>query len=240
MPAIRLGVLSTGLVVALYSGTRALADTLTPYPVPVVAAGLLSVVLLGAVAGVRTTHPFPALGPANVITALRATLVALVTALLWAPAVGRTAALVVWVASVAAALDGVDGWLSRRTGMESRFGARFDMETDAWLILALGVLVWRYDKAGAWVLLSGALRYLFIAAGWGLAWMRGTLPPSLRRKIVCVVQIVGLIVAMAPVVRPPLSTFIALASLLALAWSFAVDVAWLWRHRHRHAIVDLT
>ena len=33
---------------------------------------------------------------------------------------------------------------------------------------------------------------------------------------------------------------IALASLLALAWSFAVDVAWLWRHRHRHAIVDLT
>ena len=64
--------------------------------------------------------------------------------------------------------------------MESRFGARFDMETDAWLILALGVLVWRYDKAGAWVLLSGALRYLFIAAGWGLAWMRGTLPPPSR------------------------------------------------------------
>lgn len=222
----------------LYVGTSLLADTLTPRPVPFVSAGLLACVLTLAVVGIRAAHPFSALGPANVVTAVRATLVALITGALWAPTTPGTATFVVWVSSVAAALDGVDGWLARRTGMHSAFGARFDMETDAWLILALGALVWRYDKAGVWVLLSGALRYLFIAAGWGLPWMRGVLPPSQRRKIVCVVQIVGLIVAVAPLVPTPMSVFAAAFSLLALAWSFGVDVAWLWRHRHRQAIVD--
>jgi multidrug efflux pump subunit AcrA (membrane-fusion protein) len=37
-------------------------------------------------------------------------------------------------------LDGVDGWLARRHEIASRFGARFDMEVDALLILALSVL----------------------------------------------------------------------------------------------------
>src|SRR5437867_3690361 len=63
-------------------------------------------------------------------------------------------------------LDGVDGWLARRTHMASTFGERFDMETDALLILVLSVLAWQYDKAGAWLVLAGLLRYLFVAAGW--------------------------------------------------------------------------
>ena len=33
------------------------------------------------------------------------------------------------------------------------------------LIVALSMLVWRFGKAGAWVLMSGALRYAFVAAG---------------------------------------------------------------------------
>ena len=35
------------------------------------------------------------------------------------------------------ALDGLDGWAARRQGLVSAFGARFDMEVDALLILAL-------------------------------------------------------------------------------------------------------
>ena len=45
------------------------------------------------------------------------------------------------------ALDGVDGWLARRRGMSSAFGARFDMEIDALLVQVLAILVWRYGKA---------------------------------------------------------------------------------------------
>ena len=62
-------------------------------------------------------------------------------------------------------LDGVDGWLARRHRIASAFGARFDMEIDALLILALSVLAWRHEKAGAWVVASGLLRYAFVAAG---------------------------------------------------------------------------
>ncbi len=163
---------------------------------------------------------------ANVVTSVR-----LVLALsLWV--LGAAASwTIVAIAATGATLDLVDGPLARRSGRVSAFGARFDMETDAFLILTLSIFVWWTGHAGPWVVASGAMRYAFIAAGWGLPWMRGSLPPSVRRQTVCVVQIVALIVALAPIVTPPLSTAISAAGLAILAWSFALDVAWLARHR---------
>lgn len=137
----------------------------------------------------------------------------------------------VTVATIAALLDLVDGPLARRSGRVSAIGARFDMETDAFLILTLSILVWQLGHAGAWVLLSGLMRYAFIAAGWLLPWMNADLPPSVRRQAVCVVQIVALIVALAPIVTPPLSTAISAVGLAVLAWSFWLDVAWLARRQ---------
>ena len=172
------------------------------------------------------TPPRPGIHWANVVTSVR-----LVLALsLWM--LGPTAgwSLVV-VAATGATLDLVDGPLARRSGRVSAFGARFDMETDAFLILTLSVFVWRTGHAGPWVVASGAMRYAFIAAGWVWPWMRGSLPPSVRRQAVCVVQIVALIVALAPVVTPPLSTVISAVGLAVLAWSFWLDVAWLARRR---------
>src|SRR4029079_15189952 len=126
--------------------------------------------------------------------------------------------------------DGVDGWLARRTRLSSRFGARFDMEVDALLIMALAVLAWQFGKARAWFFLSGLLRYIFIAAGWIWLWMRDPLPPSRRRQTICVVQVAGLIVAVAPIITPPVSTLAAATALLVLVYSFVIDTVWLWRH----------
>ncbi|PYR47231.1 MAG: hypothetical protein DMF89_19515 [Acidobacteria bacterium] len=109
------------------------------------------------------------------------------------------------IALVVVLLDGVDGWVARRTRTASAFGERFDLETDAALILVLAILAWQYGKAGPWVLLSGLLRYLFVAAGWLWPWMGAPLASSLRGKTVCVVQIVALIVAIAPPITPPTS-----------------------------------
>ena len=117
------------------------------------------------------------------------------------------------------------------TGTASELGARFDMEVDAFLIVTLSVLGWQMGKAGPWVLLSGAMRYVFVGASWIWPWLSAGLPESYRRKTVCVVQIVTLIVALAPIVAPPLSDAVAGAGLVLLAWSFAVDVAWLSRRR---------
>jgi phosphatidylglycerophosphate synthase len=168
-------------------------------------------------------------GPANQITLLRAILVAGLAILVGQPATPVTAWRVVLIAIVAALLDGVDGWVARRTGTVSAFGTRFDMETDAALILVLAILAWEYGKAGPWVLLSGLLRYVFVAAGWLWPWMRSPLSSTLRGKIICVVQILALIVAMAPAIAPPASSFIAAVGLLALCYSFLVDTLRLYR-----------
>ena len=180
----------------------------------------------------RTTvrdNLFTRVGPANLVTAIRAILVGLVAGL-----IGRTATppvlwFVIGLTAVMAALDGLDGWIARRTGTASAFGARFDMETDAALILVLSILVWQHGKAGAWVLGCGLMRYAFVAAGWLLPWLARPLPPTRRGKTVAVAQLVGLSVSLAPVVPAGPSGVIAAVTLAALVWSFATDVAWLAR-----------
>lgn len=176
-------------------------------------------------------HPFATLGPANLVTTARLAIVGTIAGgIRPLPSVPLTWAFVA-IAIIGAALDGVDGALARRTGMQSRFGARFDMETDALLIVVLSALVWRLDKAGAWVLLAGALRYLFVGAAGIWPWLGADLPESWRRKATCVIQIATLIAAMLPIVPQPWSAIIAGAGLALLVWSFAVDVIWLTKHR---------
>ena len=177
----------------------------------------------------RDHHPFPRFGPGNQITTVRALLVALIAAAIGEPASATLAAGVVAASGVVTILDGVDGSVARRTKMASAFGARYDMEIDALLILALAILVWQFGKAGAWVIASGLLRYMFVAAGWIWEWMRRPLAPTRRARIVCVVQIGALMIALLPGVTPPASAIVSAAGLGALAYSFAVDTVRLWR-----------
>jgi len=68
-------------------------------------------------------------------------------------------------------LDGLDGWLARRTGTESTFGAAFDKEVDALFVLVGCFLLWQRERLELWVLLAGVMRYLY-------AWLRHWLPVS--------------------------------------------------------------
>jgi phosphatidylglycerophosphate synthase len=177
----------------------------------------------------RQHHPYPRFGAANVVTLVRALLTGF---LLWIAVMPPSTALAWtagWTAGLIAALDGIDGLLARRAGMVSAFGARFDMETDAALLVVLSILAWRYDKAGAWVLLIGLMRYLFVAAGYLLPWMSAPLTPTRRGRVVAVVQMVTLAVIL--VVPRPLAITAAATALALLVWSFAVDVGRLWRAR---------
>jgi phosphatidylglycerophosphate synthase len=165
------------------------------------------------------------------ITAVRAGLVALIVGLIGEVGSSAIAMAAAGLATIASALDGLDGWAARRTGLASEFGARFDLETDGLLILALSVLVWRLGITGPWILLAGLLRYLFIAAGAVRPWMRRPLPPSRRRQTTCVAQIVGLVAALAPVVPRGPGRAVAASTLAALCYSFCVDTYWLWQRR---------
>jgi phosphatidylglycerophosphate synthase len=173
-------------------------------------------------------HPYHRFGPANQVTTLRAVLAALVASCIGEPAVPQVAATASAAAVLIAALDGVDGWLARRSRMASAFGARFDVETDALFVMAMSILAWQHGKAGGWVLLGG-MRYIFVMAGWCLRWMARPLQPTRRAKTISVVHMVSVAVALTPVVPQPLSAMTVAAALLALSWSFAVDVRRLWR-----------
>lgn len=178
-------------------------------------------------------HPHRRFGSANQVTLVR-----LAVACLFAGLVGeqRLADLdVAWglivVATVSAVADAADGPLARRQGLASDFGARFDMETDAFLLLVLSVLVWQAGQAGAWVLAAGLMRYAFVAAAARWPWLSAPLPPSWRRKAVCVVQITALIVCLGPIIPPAAASMLAALTLAALSWSFGIDIVWLARHR---------
>ncbi|HET7607751.1 MAG TPA: CDP-alcohol phosphatidyltransferase family protein, partial [Gammaproteobacteria bacterium] len=168
-------------------------------------------------------------GAANSVTLARAAMTVLLAALVGSAPTPALGWVLVGIGTVAVALDGVDGALARSRAEAGAFGARFDMETDALLILVLAALVWQQGKAGAWILAAGLLRYLFVAGSAILPWLGAVLPPSRRRQAVCVVQIVSLLGALAPVVALPWSAALALAGLAALVWSFALDVLWLAR-----------
>ncbi len=221
-----IGVAAAGLAVFAFAIGERLALSTLYVPKTLAVFGLGMALLL---AHLPAHRPLQRFGSANQATLARAVLVALAAGLVGeghAPLGAFAAA----VGLLSLALDGVDGWLARRNGLASPFGARFDMETDAALVMVLATLTWQLHKAGAWVLLAGLLRYAFVAAGWAVPWLRRRLAPSRRRQTVCVVQILALAAALVPAVAPPWSAIVAAAGLLALCYSFAADTRSLYRH----------
>ncbi|WP_139826258.1 CDP-alcohol phosphatidyltransferase family protein [Derxia lacustris] len=211
------------------SGWRGLAQALAVYAAgaALVWRGAAGLAGAGADAGLRGAG----FGSANCVTLLRFGIASVLAAALGAPGADALAATLAALAALAAALDAIDGPLARRSGTASAFGARFDMEADAFFTLLLALLVVQLDKAGAWVLASGLMRYGFVAAAWVWPWLAAPLAPSWRRKAVCVVQITALVACLSPLLAPAGSAPLAAASLGLLAWSFAVDVRALWRSR---------
>ena len=223
---IRAGALGLLLVVALAVTGRVWLSLGPVYPAKVTAVfGTMMALAFGLI---RDHHPFLRFGPANHVTMCRAVLVALMVGLIGEPDTPRVAATATAGAALIALLDGVDGWLARRSGMTSAFGARFDVETDALFVMTMSILVWQHGKAGAWVLLGG-MRYLWVVATWCLAWMARPLRPTRRAKTVSLFHMIGVSVALAPIVPFPYSAIAVAAPLIALSWSFAVDVRRLWR-----------
>jgi phosphatidylglycerophosphate synthase len=164
-------------------------------------------------------------GPANTATAVRSTLVGLVTALV-ATSLTETISvpLLIGLTVPALALDAVDGWLARRTHTATELGARFDMEVDAFLILALSVYV--SQQLGWWVLALGLMRYAYVAAGWALPWLQTTVPPRYWRKVVAAFAGIAL-TAVASGGFPAWIDWLATVTALGLLIeSFGRDVVW--------------
>ncbi|MCC5961267.1 MAG: CDP-alcohol phosphatidyltransferase family protein [Rhodobacteraceae bacterium] len=181
--------------------------------------------------------PHDRLGGANVITILRAAGIAAMAGLLAAPnelAQGMGWALVA-VAGVVLALDAVDGWAARRTGLMSRFGARLDVETDVAFALVTAALAVAAGKVGIWFLVLGLLRPAFLAATFIWPVLRAPLPPAQRRRIVAGAQMGAQVALLAPVLVPPASAVLGGVVLMVVLWSFTTDIRALLARRGQTA-----
>lgn len=169
----------------------------------------------------RPSRVLDRLGPANLVTLVRTFLVLVVAVLALVTPDGRWP--ITLLATAALVLDGVDGWVARRTGTVSPVGARFDMEVDAILVLVLAVHV--AERLGlGWVLFIGAARYLLALAVWIAPWMGTPVPQRYWRKVVAVAQVVTLLVVGAGLLpHAPARLALGVAG-LALAVSFLTQV----------------
>lgn len=159
-------------------------------------------------------------GAANAVTLLR-------LALILGIALGlhRASGLVLGsLVFVIFALDGIDGWLARSRGLSSEFGAHFDMETDAFFVLALGLELWLGQGYGAWILFTGPLRYVYVLCLDLLPSTRGDMPRSRLGRRAFVVLITGF--GLAFLFPAPYGTLAAALGTALVTYSFARSFWW--------------
>jgi phosphatidylglycerophosphate synthase len=196
--------------------------------------GCGALLAVGLAAGMHR-HSRDRLLPADRVTLVRAALSCAVAALVadaWGSSPARNAPLV-GLAAIALVLDGVDGWVARRTGAVTPFGARFDMEADAFLILVLSVYVAR--SSGVWVMGSGLARYALLVTGLAVPWLARPTPPRYWAKVVAAIQGIVLVLAAAEVLPPRQRDWMLAVAVLLIAESFGRQVWWLRRQRDQAA-----
>lgn len=225
-PAAEAALVPVLLVVVLLVLGRTIDLTLTGWSVGLLCAGVAAVLLDRA----RVCHQVPRLSPADWVTAVRAALGCALAALVVQTFTDAAPpAALVPVAVVTLLLDAVDGPVARRTGTVSAFGAAFDMEVDAFVVLVLSIAA--AGSVGPWVLVIGAARYLLLLATRVWVWLRRPVPVRHWAKAVAAVQGVALTVAIAQVLPARVVVLVLLGAVALLAESFAHQVVWLQRHR---------
>lgn len=173
--------------------------------------------------------------PRRVTTADRITLIrvgltgvlAAAAVLIYVEAIAPRSATLAVVVGVALLLDAVDGAVARRTRSSTTAGARLDMEADAAALLVVSLIV--AATVGWWAVAIGAMRYIFVAAGWLRPALRGELGYSLFRRTVAAIQASALWIALLPFLPLPWAAAVTAIALALLLISFIRDAITLER-----------
>jgi len=125
---------------------------------PVLLLALFSLIVLWRTQWYTISNLKPAGGYANLLTLLRYILILLIVAIspVW-PLWSIGCLLIITVM-----LDGVDGYLARKLNHVTKFGALFDLETDALFIAVTGMMLYHRHIAGEWLLPAMYMRYFYV------------------------------------------------------------------------------
>jgi phosphatidylglycerophosphate synthase len=182
------------------------------------AVGVAPAVLAG-IAVLRRQPAFTT--PADRVTLGRAALACGCAAMTALVLLGPAPARDYWLFGVAVPtllLDAVDGQVARRTGTATDAGALLDMQLDAGLLGVLSLAV--ATALGWWVVLIGAMRYLYVVASWLRPPLATPLPRSRFRVVVAGIQGGVLAGALAPFVPADVATAAVAVALGLLVVSF--------------------
>ena len=122
--------------------------------------------------------------------------------------------------------DFLDGFVARRIGATS-FGARLDMEADAYFMYLLAYIAHFQAGLGSWILAIGSLRYIF-------AFPSYFLPDSVETqsvlfkffaKSVCALSVIALVSVTAPFLSYAAKAWLNIVSLALLVTSFLWEAA---------------
>jgi phosphatidylglycerophosphate synthase len=173
----------------------------------------------------RGSRPGGRLGsPANLVTGLRILLTALLAVLVVVDA-PRTALAVLLVTALLT--DLVDGRVARATDTASPFGARLDLEADAFLILVLSAVV--ALQHGAWVLALGLVRYVFAILVLVVPRLQHQPPPRAWCKVVAAAVATVLAVAAVGLLPFAVEEAALVVAAVLLAESFGHEALDRWR-----------
>lgn len=177
----------------------------------------------GAITAILLRQP-QSYGPADQVTLSRAAIAGGCATLL-AGALLSSAPVLTWpmfaLGVTALVLDAVDGLVARATLTSTVAGARFDMETDAAILMLLSVVISVALVPWAWVI--GAMRYIFAALSLVRPAWRAPLPRRPSRRVIAAGQGLALGIALAPFVGEMIASIVLAAAAAALFYSFGRD-----------------
>jgi hypothetical protein len=163
----------------------------------------------------------PATSAADRVTLARAVLACGCAAITAMVSTGFVPARTWWLLSLAVPtllLEAVHAFVARRSSSTSAASARLDLQLDGGVLVILSVAA--APVVGAWVMLVGALRYLYVAASRVRPSLRATLPSSAFRRTVAALQGPALVLVVAPFVPVRVATAVAAVALLLALVSF--------------------
>jgi len=167
--------------------------------------------------------PLGHLGLANAITLLRALLILFLGFQIQA----IHGLHVVAIGLMILALDGLDGWVSRRWHHTSDMGEFLDKETDAFFFLVLAIAVVQLHRLGIWILFPASLRYLFIL-------LIGLLPTPVQKerrwrwgRWISIYMSLALLTVFLPI--HPINIGFTIVGALLITYSFGRDFLWIYQ-----------